>query len=178
MFLVSASSCLCAIYWSLVLSGEWRYSWSSADRRCSNYIWVINNLIAYGGATCIRYLTVTKHTICNALPVPVASDENPRADRMTIQAMVLSAITSMVNGKMNTGFWWPKLNTLTYWGRNKIVVILSTTFEKYYDWKLLSFGFYLPARITKRTFPKGYWCCFNIILNVDMKQKLVIHPYR
>ena len=30
-----------------VLSGEWRCSWSSADRRCSNYIWVINKLIAY-----------------------------------------------------------------------------------------------------------------------------------
>ena len=43
MFLVSTCSCLCAIYWSQVLSGEWRCSWSSADRRCSNYIWVINN---------------------------------------------------------------------------------------------------------------------------------------
>ena len=32
---------------SQVLSGEWRCSWSSTDRRCSNYIWVINNLIAY-----------------------------------------------------------------------------------------------------------------------------------
>ena len=30
MFLVSACSCLCAIYWSQVLSGEWRCSWSSA----------------------------------------------------------------------------------------------------------------------------------------------------
>ena len=28
-------------------SGGWRCCWSSADRRCSNYIWVINNLIAY-----------------------------------------------------------------------------------------------------------------------------------
>ena len=46
-FLVLARSCLCAIYWSQVLSGEWRCSWSSADRRCSNNIWVINNLIAY-----------------------------------------------------------------------------------------------------------------------------------
>ena len=26
---------------------EWRCSWSSADRRCSNYIWVIKNFIAY-----------------------------------------------------------------------------------------------------------------------------------
>ena len=30
-----------------VLSREWRCSWSSADRRSSNYIWVIKNFIAY-----------------------------------------------------------------------------------------------------------------------------------
>ena len=47
MSLVSACSCLCAIYWSHILSGEWICSWSNADRRCSNYIWVINNLVAY-----------------------------------------------------------------------------------------------------------------------------------
>ena len=58
MLLDSACSCLCATYWSQVLSGEWRCSWSSADRRCSNYIWVINNLIAYKGAAYIRDLTV------------------------------------------------------------------------------------------------------------------------
>ena len=58
MFLLSACSCLCAIYWSHVLSGEWRCSWSSAGRRCSNFIWAINNLIGYQGASYIRYLTV------------------------------------------------------------------------------------------------------------------------
>ena len=58
MFLISACSCLNAIYWSQVLSGEWRCSWSSANRRCSNYILVINNLIAYWSATYIRDLTV------------------------------------------------------------------------------------------------------------------------
>ena len=47
MFFVSSCSCLCPIHWSQVLSWEWRCSWSSADRRCSNYIWVINNFIAY-----------------------------------------------------------------------------------------------------------------------------------
>ena len=31
--------------WSQILSGEWRCSWSSADRWCSNYIRVINNLM-------------------------------------------------------------------------------------------------------------------------------------
>ena len=57
MFLVLCS-CLCPIHWSQVLSREWKCSWSSADRRCSNYIWVINNFIAYEGATYIRCLTV------------------------------------------------------------------------------------------------------------------------
>ena len=44
---VSPCSHLCAIYWSQVLSREWRCCWSSVDRRCSNYIWVINNFIAH-----------------------------------------------------------------------------------------------------------------------------------
>ena len=51
----------CALYWGQVLSGEWRCSWSNADRWCSNYIWVINNLIAYLSATYIRDLTVLIH---------------------------------------------------------------------------------------------------------------------
>ena len=58
MFLVSSCSCLCPIHWSQVFSREWRCSWSSADRRCSNYIWVINNFIAYKCAYYIRGLTV------------------------------------------------------------------------------------------------------------------------
>ena len=49
MFLILSCSCLCPIHWSQVLSREWRCSWSNAGRRCSNYIWVINNLIAYKG---------------------------------------------------------------------------------------------------------------------------------
>ena len=37
-----------------MLSQEWRCKWSSADRWCSNYIWVINNLIAYSSPSYIR----------------------------------------------------------------------------------------------------------------------------
>ena len=51
MLLVSSCRCLFPIRWSHVLSWEWRCSWSSADRRCSDYIWVINNLIAYWSAS-------------------------------------------------------------------------------------------------------------------------------
>ena len=39
-------------------SREWRCSWSNADRRCSNYIWVINNFIVNWGVTYIRDLMV------------------------------------------------------------------------------------------------------------------------
>ena len=42
----SSCSCLCPIHWSQLLREEWRCSWSSSDRRCSNYIWVMNNFIA------------------------------------------------------------------------------------------------------------------------------------
>ena len=58
MFLVSSCSCFCPIHWSQVLRREWKCSWSSADRQCSNYIWVITNFIAYKRAT-YRGLTVS-----------------------------------------------------------------------------------------------------------------------
>ena len=67
MFLVSSCSCLREIHWSQMLSWEWRCSWSSAVRRCSNYIWVINNFIAYEGATYIRGLTVVCSGFCGFL---------------------------------------------------------------------------------------------------------------
>ena len=58
MILVSLCRCLCPINSSQVLSRSLRCSWSSADRRCSNYIWVIDNFIAYQDASYIGDLTV------------------------------------------------------------------------------------------------------------------------
>ena len=58
MIVVSSCSCLCPSHWSHMLNREWRCSWSRADRRCSNYIWVVNNFIAYYGVSYIRGLTV------------------------------------------------------------------------------------------------------------------------
>ena len=59
------------IRWSQVLSREWRCSWSSADRRCSNYTWVINSfvayLIAYQSASYIRDLTVYEEYMAEQL---------------------------------------------------------------------------------------------------------------
>ena len=45
-FLVLSCGCLYRIPWSQMLSREWRCIWCSADTRCSNYIWVIDNFIA------------------------------------------------------------------------------------------------------------------------------------
>ena len=53
-------------------SGEWRCSWSSADRRCSNYIWVIINLIS---VPYIRDLTVFKDDTWYAPLAPAGPGE-------------------------------------------------------------------------------------------------------
>ena len=62
MIFVSSCSCLCPIPWSQVLSREWRWSWGSADRRCSNYIWVTDNFIAFSCASYIWGLSVNWNT--------------------------------------------------------------------------------------------------------------------
>ena len=57
-----------------------KMSWSSADRRCSNNIWVINNDFAYKGATYIRCLTVypsyNAEVITYPCPNPNAKEAN------------------------------------------------------------------------------------------------------
>ena len=58
MIPVSSCNCLCPIHWNQVLNRERRCGWSSADRQCSNYIWVINKFAAYQGAKYTRGLAV------------------------------------------------------------------------------------------------------------------------
>ena len=69
-------------------SRERRCSWSSADRRCSNYIWVIDNFIAFLGASYIRDFTlpiehpVTENVVATIFLAPLwlfplNTDENP-----------------------------------------------------------------------------------------------------
>ena len=70
MFLVLSCSWLFTIYWSQVLSREWGCSWSSADRRCPNYIWVINNWIVYQGTPYIRDLMVFLFDLDRAFSPP------------------------------------------------------------------------------------------------------------
>ena len=61
MILALSCSCLSPIHWSQVLSREWRCSWSCADRRCSNFIWVINKVIVYSGVSV--WWTHKRHSI-------------------------------------------------------------------------------------------------------------------
>ena len=56
----SPNGFLYTIHLSQVLGREWRCSWSSAYKRCSKYIWVVNNYFAYYGALILgvwRYIT-------------------------------------------------------------------------------------------------------------------------
>ena len=73
MFLISSSRCLFPIHWGRVLGREWIYRWRSADRRCSNNIWVIN-FIPNLCATYIICFTVVHdrvNSLLIVLPLPV-----------------------------------------------------------------------------------------------------------
>ena len=64
-----------------MLNREWRRSWSSADRRCSNYIWMIKNVIAYWGVSYIRGFTlcIKRHSqglVLYLVSAPLKHDHN------------------------------------------------------------------------------------------------------
>ena len=58
---------------SYVLIREWRYSWNSANRRCSKYIWVIYNFIVYEGAAYLTHWRRVTH-ICVSKLTSIGSD--------------------------------------------------------------------------------------------------------
>ena len=105
MFLVSSCSCLCLIQWSQVLGWKWRCSWSSADRRCSIYIWVINNLIAYEVASYIRCMTVYMQQFISVPYCPIAYNTSQELwtsvlvvfDLVWYQSILLFIISGLVH---------------------------------------------------------------------------------
>ena len=126
MFLVSSCSCLCPIHWSQVLSREWRCSWNSADRRCSNYIWMIDNLIAYKGASYIRDLTVVLY-------------------RVGSWAEIISRCSAPLWGHLNglpiisKHILWG-FSLLAPWGRDKMAAVSQTILSNAFSWmKMLEF---------------------------------------
>ena len=113
MTVVSSCSCLWPIHCSQVLSWEWRCSWSSANRRCSNYIWVNNNFIANSGATYIRGLTVilyiklTRSWTCNAATESDITGGTPSvsADGVLPKSSAREASVGLVSGEILAGVW-------------------------------------------------------------------------
>ena len=104
MFLVSTCSCLCPVHWSQVLSGEWRCSWSSAGRRCSNYIWVMNNFIAQLDATHKGFMVIFLGQVFR-IQYHVA---NHRFQWFMNIHMLILLHTHKLNDKYTSsvGFWW------------------------------------------------------------------------
>ena len=122
MFLVSSCSGLCPIRWSQVLSWEWRCSWSSADRRCSNYIWVINNFIAYKGATYFRCLTVVW------IYLDIGNVESPSVDCGNEKPSL--HFTGCGTAVLSINFNWDILDCRIAWlwyllGRDKEVLLME-----------------------------------------------------
>ena len=141
MFLVSSCSCLCPIHWSHVLSREWRYSWSSADRQCSNYIWVINMFIAYLGATYMWGLTVITLPVFDILSVVVT-----RSEIAAGFSIVLYPPVHVVAAKWRILNFWLKKADLIY--------SQNHTWMKF-QWIFMEF----TSEITKGNFSNYPWPC-------------------
>ena len=80
---------LCPIHWNQVLSREWRCSWSSADRRCSNYIWVINSFITYWGACYLRVLILISLAIKSLVNTKETVQYFVQPTKMLMKAWIL-----------------------------------------------------------------------------------------
>ena len=117
MILLLSCGRLCPIFWSQVLSREWRCSWSSADRRCSNYIWVIDNLIVYEGASYIRDMTVYVIQTLNLLwPSDVIWWHRSRSASAQVMACCLTAPSDYQNQcllLMSEVLWYSPKNYFT-----------------------------------------------------------------
>ena len=118
MFLVLSNGCLCPIHWNLVLS---RCSWSSTNRWCSNYIWVINKFISYYGATYIWGLTVSTRIIQGCCTETGAIQG--------CEAMYIKAEMSRSEVLLKKIHHY-----LTHWGRDKMDANSQTTSSSAFSW--------------------------------------------
>ena len=126
-------SCLCPIHWSQVWSREWRCGWSSADRRCSNYIWVINNFIVYWDVTYIRGLTVElpvdyHHVMCHFHAVRYLHGEYIKEEIWLWGKQTPGFVCFTLCGPMMYIF-------VRCWGLNKTAALLQMTISNTFSWK-------------------------------------------
>ena len=110
-----SGGCLCRIHWSQMSSREWRCSWSSADRRCSNYIWMIDNFISYYGASYIRGFTILQ----NWVPIYSMVDVDHNDE-------ITENIKELTCPNMKSNFLLASVHSLTHWGRDKMAAFSQT----------------------------------------------------
>ena len=108
MIVVSSCSCLWPILWSQELNWEWRCSWSSADRRCSNYIWVINNSIANSGASYMRGLTLGVLGRCSVNPSGVETEYFWRT--RSILWLLMTRLFELLLEHQYLWHWWMQMS--------------------------------------------------------------------
>ena len=145
MFLILSCSCLCPIHWSQLLSWEWRCSWSSADRRCSNYIWVSTILLP----TKVRLILEVLRYQWYIHKIAVWLFTDMRNSNFTCYREMWHTTNNYMCSP-------PQL--LTHWGWDKMAVIFQTTFSnafsrmKIYGFRL-RFHWSLFARVQITIFP-------------------------
>ena len=154
MFLVSSCSCFCLIYWSHVLSREWRCSWSSADRRCSNYMWVINKFIAYQGVAYIRGLTV--------LSTMGESEMNWKFQSIMFQVIRMKPLSTTDESEINR-----KFQSIIF--QEIRIKLLSTTDESEMNWYFFIHIDWLIDRSIDRLIG------FNVVLDPERPYMTIPH---
>ena len=102
----------CPFHWSDALSREWRCSWSSADRRSSNCIWMMNKFMAYWGVAHIRGFVVLREANVQCRPVVI----NAAAD--------LSFIIPPLQRSWK-GVYWYHLVRLSVCGQTRVCSVSS-----------------------------------------------------
>ena len=139
MFLVSSFRCLCPIHWSKALSREWRCSCSSADKRCSNYIWVIDNYIAclyqkFGGIWFIcSYFSELFHWQQGDITIAPRSDPKSKGVLRKPRVIIMPTLSSPVRTKCHYGnSRYSRFAVVKLIGNNCIVTQQSTNCAYHY----------------------------------------------
>ena len=175
MIIVSSCSCLWQIHWShQVLSWEWRCSWGSADRRCSNYIWVINNFIAHWGAAYIKGLTVFRmHLLIHSKGVMV-DQSLTRLDFEHVKAIVRKL--NMISDAMIYTYAYTYIYKLIWHSHD---LRFCCNFNTLVDEKMLNAITMFQPFATKSVLHLinyAFSHVYNIVLPISAKKLIIISP--
>ena len=169
MFLFSSCSSLCTIHWSQVLSREWRCSWSSADRRCSNYIWVINKFVAYWGATYIRDFL---------LPSVTAQAWSSLWLQMSCQIIMLDHQQTVCSLQKWTWYsHWVPISVINYYWSEYILQLWlchKIPLQKHQQYPMLThWSRDNMAAISQTTLSSAFFVNENVIISIKISLKFV-----